>query len=316
MNQPRKLIGVCTANVVLMLTLALTTHGFFTTANLTDLFLSMMPVIIISLGMTLIVLTGNIDISIGSVFAVCSVVMGACSVAGLPVFISSVIALLLGALLGCANGALTAYLRIPSIVVTLATMVILRDALRWKTQGAWISNLPESFQWFGLTPRIYYPLCAAIVVALIACAIYSLRNLRAARDIIATGSNESAAAMTGIDTQRVILFVFTITGLLTAFAAILNATRFNQIPINLGLGLEMKVIAAVAVGGAEINGGSASITGTVLGAILLGCITSALTFLHINAYWEKAIQGAIILIAVASGAVQHYRRQHAQSLAS
>jgi rhamnose transport system permease protein len=96
---------------------------------------------------------------------------------------------------------------------------------------------------------------------------------------------------------------------------VLNATRFNQIPSNLGLGLELKVIAAVAIGGTEITGGSGSIVGTMLGVILLGCISSALTFLHISVYWEKAIQGAIILVAVAGDAIQLYRKQNASALA-
>jgi rhamnose transport system permease protein len=316
MRSHQKQIGVLLANVALMATLGLRTHGFFTAENFTDLFLSIMPVMIVSIGMTLIILTGHIDISVGSVFAVCSIVMGTCAAAGVPLLVSGLIACLLGAFLGGLNGVFSSYLRIPSIVVTLATMVILRDALRWKTQGAWVSNLPERFQWFGVSPAIYNLMCAALVVMLIAAASYGLRYLRAGRIIFATGSNEQAAAMTGINTNLVIFSVFTITGLLTGFASALNAVRFNQIPVNLGLGLEMKVIAAVAVGGAEITGGSVSIAGTVLGVILLGCISSALTFLQINAYWEKAIQGAIILIAVASGAIQHYRRQNAKSALS
>jgi rhamnose transport system permease protein len=136
------------------------------------------------------------------------------------------------------------------------------------------------------------------------------------REIIATGSHKAAAHIAGINTLRIVFGVFALTGALTGLAAALNSVRFNQVPSNSGLGLELKVIAAVAVGGAAITGGSATITGTVLGVILLSVIGSALTFLGINAYWEKAIQGAIILIAVAVDALQFYRRDDAHTLAA
>ena len=113
------------------------------------------------------------------------------------------------------------------------------------------------------------------------------------------GSSENAAALVGIKTKRVVFSVFTLTGVLTGLAAAMNAVRFHQVPSNAGLGLEMKVIAAVVVGGAAISGGSGTVLGTLLGVILLGSIGTSLTFLGISAYWEKAVQGAIILIAVA-----------------
>jgi rhamnose transport system permease protein len=291
--------------------LAFWTQGYFTHENLLDLFLSIMPVMIIAIGMTMIILTGHIDISIGSIFAICSVVAGLSAAAGLSTITGSLLACVVGALCGMVNGALVAGLGIPSIVVTLATMVILRDGLRWKTQGSWVQGLPASFQWFGLSPTHYVVLCFAVVLLLLLMAAFGLRYLPIGRTIFATGSNEAAARIAGIDTKRVVFSVFTITGTLTGLAAVLNSTRFNQIPSNSGLGLEMKVIAAVAVGGAAITGGSASIAGTVLGVILLGCISSALTFLGISAYWEKAIQGGIILIAIAVDAVKIYRKPNA-----
>jgi rhamnose transport system permease protein len=127
---------------------------------------------------------------------------------------------------------------------------------------------------------------------------WGLRNIAACRAIYATGSNEESARLAGIHTSLVTFSVFGFMGALTGFAAALNAVRFNQIPSNAGLGLEMKVIAAVVVGGTAITGGRGSIAGTVLGVILLGAIGPALTFLGISAYWERAVQGGIILAAV------------------
>jgi len=314
MNTEAREFGVLLASIALMVVLVFCTNGFFTQENLLDLFLSAMPVMIIAIGMTLIIITGHIDISIGSVFALCSVVTGLCAAMGLSTVLSGVIACFVGALCGTFNGVLVSSLRIPSIVVTLATMVIIRDGLRWKTQGAWVEGLPARFQWFGLPTAVYTVLCFFIVALLVLLSAFGLRYLRIGRTVFATGSNEAAARMTGINTGRVVLSVFTLTGFLTGLAAVLNATRFNQIPSNSGLGLELKVIAAVAVGGAVITGGSASIAGTVLGVILLSCISSALTYLGISAYWEKAIQGGIILIAIAIDAINLHRRQRANAI--
>jgi len=297
-----------------MAVLALRTNGYFSHANLIDLFLENLPVMIIAIGMTLVILTGEIDISVGSVFAVCSVVTGVCAASGLPVAASGLVGCLVGALCGAVNGGLVAYVRIPSIVVTLATMVALRDGLRWKTQGSWVGDLPRQFQWFGLSQTVFTVISVASLSLMVASAAFGLRYLHAGRAVVATGSNKEAARIVGINTRAVMFSVFTLTGFLTGIAAVFNSVRFNQIPSNTGLGLELKVIAAVAIGGAAITGGYATIAGTVLGVILLGCVGSALTFLGISAYWEKAIQGAIILIAVAIDRLHLYRRKNAELL--
>jgi rhamnose transport system permease protein len=177
-------------------------------------------------------------------------------------------------------------------------MVALRDGLRWATQGAWVSDLPPGFQWLGLSQSAYPLLIACTAVASVGAIGWGLRNLAAGRAVYATGSNAEAARLTGIDTRLTTFTVFAITGALTGTAAVLNSVRFNQIPGNAGLGLEMKVIAAVVVGGTAITGGSGSIAGTVLGVILLGAIGPALTFLGVSAYWEQGLQGAIILAAI------------------
>ncbi|HEU4634832.1 MAG TPA: ABC transporter permease [Edaphobacter sp.] len=316
MNHRVRETALAATIVALLLLLGWRTTGFFTPANLVDLFLANLPTMMIAVGMTMVILTGEIDISVGSVFAICSVVMGECARTGLPMVVSLVIAIVAGALLGAVNGGLIAYVRIPSIVATLATMVALRDGLRWYTQGAWIQGLPQHFQWFGLSQSSFIGLCAAVVAVTVGLSAAGLNNLRIGREVIATGSNKAAAHMAGINTSRVVFGVFVLTGALTGLAAALNSVRFNQVPSNSGLGLELKVIAAVAVGGAAITGGSATITGTVLGVVLLSGIGSALTFLGINAYWEKAIQGGIILIAVAVDALQFYRKDKAHTLAA
>jgi rhamnose transport system permease protein len=297
-------ISVAFAIAVLLIVLAFTAPEFFTRENLSDLVLANMPVLIVALGMTLVILTGHIDISVGTMFAICSVAAGEFSKLGLPAWGAGLVACLIGATLGAINGALVAYLRIPSIVVTLAAMVAFRDALRWITQGAWVQDLPANFQWLGTTQAASNAMTFAVAGALAIGIGWGLRNLPAGRAIYATGSNENAARLVGIDTARVTFFVFAITGALTGCAALLNSIRFNQVPSNAGLGMEMKVITAVVVGGTAITGGRGSIQGTLLGVILLGIISPALTYLGFSAYWERAIQGLIILSAVAFDAVR------------
>ena len=188
-------------------------------------------------------------------------------------------------------------------------LIALRDGLRWATQGAWVQNLPSGFQWFGLSQGAY-PLVACGLAALLQIALsYGLRHVAAGRAVYATGSDTNAARLAGFNTSLVKAAVFITGGALTGLAAILNAVRFDQIPSNAGLGLEMKVIAAVVVGGVAIRGGRGTLAGTLLGLVLLALIGPALVFLGINAYWERAIQGAIILAAVALDAWRARRRR-------
>jgi len=283
---------------------------YFARENLSDLFLGNMPVLIVAIGTTLVILTGNIDISVGSVFAICGIVAGVAAKATGSVAVAGLTGCAAGAVLGALNGSLVAYLEMPSIVVTLATMVALRDGLRWSTEGAWVQNLPRGFQWFGL-PQSGYPFVAcAVVVVLLVTIAWIMANLAMGRAVYATGSNETAARLAGLDTARIKWAVFIVAGALTGLAALLNSVRFNQIPSNAGIGLEMKVIAAAVVGGTAIRGGAGSLVGTLLGVVLLGAIGPALTFLGVSAYWERALQGAIILAAVAVDAMRERRAVH------
>jgi rhamnose transport system permease protein len=294
---------------VFAVVLAAAAPGFFALGNLRDMLIANLPVLIVALGMTLVVLTGEIDISIGSQFAIASVVVGVLARQGVPILLAGFAACLLGALMGAMNGALVAWVKIPSIVVTLAAMVALRDGLRWITQGAWVQNLPPDFHWFGFSQTASEAITIATAGTLAVAAAWGLRNLAAGRLVYATGSDASAARLAGIDPARVKFVVFVLMGALTGAAAVLNAVRFSQVPTNIGVGLEMKVIASVVVGGVAITGGRGGVPGTLLGLVLLASIGPALTFLGFSAYWERAVQGAIILAAVATDGVRFGARR-------
>lgn len=284
----------------LLVVLALAAPSFFTAANLRDLLLNNTGTMVAALGITLVLIAGHIDISIASQFAIASVVAGVSARAGAPVAVAALLAVAAGAAMGALNGALVTGLRAPSIVVTLATMIALRDAQRWYTEGAWIHGLPPGFQWFGIGQTAGSAFILTITAAMTAWLAWGLRNLRAGRELFATGSQPEAARLAGISTDRVIAGVFIVMGVFTGIAAVLNAVRFSEVPGNPGAGLELKAIAAAVVGGASITGGRATIAGTVIGVLLLGTIGTALAYLGINPYWEKAVQGIIILAAAVS----------------
>ena len=282
----------------LLAIMAIAAPAFFHLSNLRELLVNNAAMLVVAVGMTLVILAGHIDISIGSQFAIASVVTGVLAKEGLPVPAAALGGMLAAGLLGSINGVLVAGLGIPSIVVTLATMIGLRNCLRWVTEGRWVQDLPLNFQWAGLGQAGGEALILLTSIFVFVVFQWASTNLQAMRLLYATGSNPEAARLAGIRPPRIFFGVFAAMGLLTGLAAAMNVIRFSEVQGNAGVGLEMQAIAAVVVGGASITGGRATIFGTVLGVLLLAVIGPALTFAGISAFWEKAIQGSIILAAV------------------
>jgi rhamnose transport system permease protein len=205
--------------------------------------------------------------------------------------------------MGAINGALVAGLRLPSIVVTLATMVTWREALRWQQQGALV-NLPDGTQWFGLSQGAgQWTLIMVALLTLVGLALV-MKHLAIGRCVYAVGSDTEAARLAGLRPQLTTFGVFVLLGALTGLAAMLNVVQSPQVDPKSGTGLELKTIAAVVVGGVAISGGRGNLWGVFAGLLLLACIAPALTHLHVEAYWEKAIQGGIILLAVVADGVR------------
>ena len=297
------------ALAVLYIFLLIAAPTFYRFENLRDLALANVSVLLVAAGMTLIIVIAQIDISVGSLFAVASVACGVLVKTGLPVPLALSAAVLIGAALGAMNGGLISYVRAPSIVVTLATMIVWRESLRWGTGGAWVEGLPANFQWFGMGQQAGQAVIVVFALLLFALFWWASENVSAFRAIYATGSDSEAARLAGIPVKWVLFAVFALMGALTGVAAVLNAVRFSDVPANSGMNLELKAIAAVVVGGTPITGGRGSLLGTFIGVLLLGSIAPALTFLGINPYWEKAIQGAIILATVLFDAIRTHREK-------
>jgi rhamnose transport system permease protein len=303
LGRSKREISAVLAYVALLIVVGVLSPSFFSTGNLRDLALNNAPVLLVAIGMTLVILVGEIDISVGSQFAVCSVAAGWLAREGLPIPLLLPGVVLIGAAMGAVNGVLIGRLRLPSIIVTLAMLVAWRDALRWVTQGAWVQDLPANFQWFGMG-QTYGPLLIVGVALIVLLGFsWALYNLGTGRAVYAVGSDAEAARLAGIEPRWVIFGAFVVMGALAGLAALLNAVRFASVPSNAGLGLELKAVAAVVVGGTAITGGRGTLFGTLIGAALLGTIGTALTFAGINPFWEKAIQGAIILAALLSDVV-------------
>ncbi|MDB4915418.1 MAG: ABC-type transporter, integral rane subunit [Gemmatimonadetes bacterium] len=288
---------------IVLIAMGVVAPSFFSAGNLRDLALNNVAVMIVALGMTLVVLTGEIDISVGSQFAVCSVAAGMLAKAGVPIMLVPVFVLALGVLMGALNGLLIGMLGLPSIIVTLAMMVAWRDTLRWTTDGAWIQDLPANFQWFGMSPEAAQLMIMAVGVALATSGAWALRHLALGRRVYAVGADAEAARLAGIDPRMVKFGVFATTGMLVSIGAMLNAVRFSTVPSNAGIGFELQAVAAVVVGGTAITGGRGTILGTVIGVALLGAIGTALTYVGIGPFWVKAIQGLIILAALGGDAL-------------
>jgi len=281
----------------LLLALAVFAPHFFTPQPLLSRFASQMPALVAAVGMTCVLLSRQIDISIGAQFGLCGVVAGLLAAAKLPLAVVVLGALGAGAAMGAFNGLLVAWLGLPSIVVTLATMVTWQEALRLWQQGR-LLNLPPGLQWFGFRQTTGQLLLIASAIALVALAAWALKRLSAGRFVYAVGSDAEAARLAGIEPRRVTFCVFVFMGLLVGTAAVMNIVQSPQVQPTSGDGFELKVIAAVVVGGVAVTGGRGRLWGVVPGLLLLANVNPALTHFHVQAYWEKAIQGFVILLAV------------------
>lgn len=294
--------SVTAALVLLLSWLALVAPNFFEPQPLLSRMTAAAPKLVLACGIAVVIIVRQIDISIGSLFAVCGTSAGLATAAGLPWPIAMLLAVVIGTLAGAINGLLIAGLRLPSIVVTLATMVTLREGLRLQQQGVFI-NLPEGSQWFGLSMTAGQCLVCGVALCLLGIMSYGMKWVSLGRYFYAVGSDAEAARLAGIQPRWVTWLAFTAMGSLAGLAAVLNMVQSPQVDPNSGRGLELEAIAAAVVGGISVSGGRGRIWGVFAGLLLLVCIGPALTYVGIQPHWEKAIQGAIILLAVVADGI-------------
>lgn len=289
---------------------------FFAWGNLNNVLVNASYVAIGALGQMAVVLTGQPDISVGSILAVCAMSAGTMAKAGVPLLAVVLLTVLIGATLGFVNGFLVTRLRIHSIIVTLGTLGIYRGALLYFTGGAWVYDLPADFRRVALGEflGIDNPLWIAGLVMVAFSLVLSRTSW--GRSLYAVGSNPEAARLSGLRVNHVLLGAFALNGALVAIAALVYATRFSTIQSNIGSGYEFLVITAVVVGGAHIFGGSGTVLGIALGTLLVGITGTVLVFLEVSAFWERSLHGLFILLAVGFDVVRSRMRRGRATVAA
>jgi rhamnose transport system permease protein len=297
MNRYFRELSVGAALALLLVALAIFAPQFYQPQPLLSRLAAQVPALVLTVGMAVVIVTRQIDISVGSQFGVCAVLAGLTSAAGAPLGVALAAAMGAGAVMGALNGWLVAWMGLPSIVVSLATMVTWAEVLRLFQQGKFISLAP-GVQWFGLSQVAGQVTLLGGCLGLLATAAYILKNRVGGRWFYAVGSDAEAARLAGINPQFVTMSAFVLMGCLAGVAAVCNVVQSPQVDPKCGVGLELKAIAAAVVGGVAVTGGRGSLWGAGAGLLLLATINPALTYLHVDAYWEKAIQGLVILLAV------------------
>jgi rhamnose transport system permease protein len=295
-------LGIALGLVLLVAVTAVANPRFLSAQSIKDLLLGSAILAILAVGQAIVVITRNVDLSVGSILGLSAFATGSVFVASpnLPIPVMVLLGVALGAALGAVNGGLVAAARVPALVVTLGTLYVFRGLdYMWAT-GRQINaaDMPSAFLRLGTAAPLGVPILALFALVVLVVAGYYLHSYRGGRELYAIGSDPVAARLAGIPMGRRVFAAFVASGALAGLAGVLHAARFGTLDANAGLGSELNVVAAVVVGGVAIFGGSGSVYGAALGAVLLTTIRAALPVLGINPFWQDAAVGALILAAI------------------
>ena len=296
------------AIIVVALAVGAYNPRFLAARNLSDILLGDAYIAVAAVGMSMVIVSGNIDISVGALIGVLATISGSLAVAGASMAVTWITPLVVGVAVMALQGVVIAYLRIPAIVVTLGMLSILKGGLISVTGGRWITDLPDSFHLADIELFDILPMPVVIMVAATVLAAVWMRYSAAGRALYATGGNAEAARLCGISPRRTIVMAFALHGFFAGVAALLFATQLKVIQSTVPPNLELTVITAAVVGGVSILGGVGTVVGATLAAILLAEIASALVFINVSPYWIHAVQGALILVTVVADIVRRQRR--------
>ncbi|WP_411293380.1 ribose ABC transporter permease [Vibrio cholerae] len=276
--------------------------NFFTVDNLLNILRQTSVNAIIAVGMTLVILTAGIDLSVGSVLALCGAFAATLVAMEVPVLVAVPTALLAGAALGAISGIIIAKGKVQAFIATLVTMTLLRGVTMVYTDGRPIStgftDTADTFAWFGTGYALGIPVPVWLMVVVFAGAWYLLNHTRFGRYVYAVGGNESATRLSGINVDRVKIGMYAICGLLAALAGIIVTSRLSSAQPTAGMGYELDAIAAVVLGGTSLMGGKGRIMGTLIGALIIGFLNNALNLLDVSSYYQMIAKAVVILLAV------------------
>ncbi len=275
---------------------------FLSPQGVKDLLLNATIMMILAVGQSMVIITRNVDLSVGSMLGLVAFAVGTLfgTQPGIPIWLVFVICILMGAGLGAINGALTALARVPALVITLGTMYVFRGLNNAWAGGKqyFAGDRPQEFGNLSVNTFLGLPWITILAIVVIAAAALALGRTRPGRDLYAIGSDPAAAEMFGIPVRNRVFIAFVLNGALTGLAGVLYASRFNSVGATTGTGLELEVVASAVVGGVAIFGGSGTALGAAIGALLLTTITSSLTALRVDKFWQQAIVGVLILASV------------------
>ena len=287
--------------IILMAVITIINSNFLTANNLLNLLLQVTSNALIAFGMTFVILTGGIDLSVGSILALSSALTAGLLGSGMPVTLAILISLILGCILGMMNGLLISYGKLAPFIVTLATMTIFRGATLVYTNGNPITKgLSDTFlfQFLGQGYIVGIPF-PVIIMFIVFIVLYVLLHKTAfGKSVYAIGGNEKAAYISGVKLNKVKIIIYSISGIMASISGMIITSRLSSAQPTAGASYEMDAIAAVVLGGTSLSGGKGRILGTLIGALIIGVLNNGLNIIGVSAFWQQVVKGVVILIAV------------------
>ena len=302
LSRLKSLIGLA----LLVLVLSLLSPHFLTTENLLNITRQVAVNAILATGMTFVIISAGIDLSVGSVLALSGCVMAIALNAGVGIFPGILLAVGVGSLCGLANGFMTGFLRVPPFIATLGMMSIARGLALVVTGGYPIFELPEGFSYLG-TGYLWdvLPVSLLFTILVLVAAHFVLTRMKLGRYVYVIGGNEEAAVLSGVNVRTTKLLIYTICGFLAGLASVVFVSRLNSAQPTAGIAYELDAIAATVIGGTSLFGGVGSIGGTVIGALIMGVLRNGLNLLNVSSFWQQVVIGVVIITAVYVDQLRH-----------
>ncbi|AID44633.1 Ribose ABC transport system, permease protein RbsC [Candidatus Arthromitus sp. SFB-mouse-NL] len=294
LDKYKSLIGL----IILCVVITIVSPAFMTLSNITNIFTQVSTNAIIAIGMTFVILTGGIDLSVGSTVAISGALAASILKSTNNIPLAILVAAITGIVIGLINGILISKGKLQAFIVTLATMTIFRGATLVFTNGTPISKLSETFVKIGNGKIGFIPIPVIITIVILIISIYLLTQTRFGRYLYALGGNEDSAKLSGINTNKIKTLVYMISGFASSIAGIIIASRIGSASPNAGTSFELDAIAAVVIGGTSLSGGEGKITGTIIGALIIGVLNNGLNLMNVSPFYQSIVKGLVILIAV------------------
>ncbi|MTK12492.1 MAG: ribose ABC transporter permease [Clostridiaceae bacterium] len=290
----KSLIGL----IILCVVISIITPRFLTVTNVLNVFTQVSVNAIIAVGMCFVILTGGIDLSVGSTLAITGAVAATLVKSNTNTFVTIIAVLIVGALIGLFNGILVSKGKIQAFIVTLATMTVFRGVTYVYTKGTPISGLSSDFTVIGNGKLAGIPLPVILILLVVLGAWYVLNQTRYGRYVYAVGGNEDSARLSGINTDKIKALVYVICGVTAALSGIVVTSRIGSASPNAGSGFELDAIAAVVLGGTSLSGGEGSVIGTIIGAMIIGVLNNGLNLMNVSPFYQLIVKGFVIILAV------------------